>query len=222
MKNGELSLLSFCFYFLLCAFMKIVFTGIQWCGKWTQARILVEKYGFTLVEMWNEFRSIIESGSDLWNQLKVIMDAGHQVNEGLWKQVMETAIYAQKDENIIFDGFVRNERNKEIFDRLLPDYKVLFFNLSKEKAISRLLWRMYDPKTGETFASWTTRNPITGTELLKRADDNEDAILTRINAFVTTTLPVVEAQKQEWRVIEIDADQSVEKVAQDIKDKLWL
>lgn len=203
--------------------MKIVFTGIQWCGKGTQARILVEKYGFTLVEMWNEFRTIIASGSELWKQLQEIMDAWHQVPWYLWKAVMEQAIENNKGiESIIYDAFVRNERNKEIFDRLLPDYKVIFFNLSKEKAISRLLWRMYDPKTGETFALGMTHNPITWNQLLKRGDDNESAIITRINAFIDTTLPIVELQKKEWRVIEIDADQSVEKVAEEVKLTLWL
>jgi len=31
--------------------MKLVFTGIQGCGKGTQARLLVEKHGFRLLEM---------------------------------------------------------------------------------------------------------------------------------------------------------------------------
>jgi len=47
---------------------------------------------------------------------------------------MENVLLEQTDENIIFDGFIRNDWNKEIFDRLLPDYKVLFFELSVDKA----------------------------------------------------------------------------------------
>jgi hypothetical protein len=52
---------------------------------------------------------------------------------------MESILVAQKDENIVFDAFIRNEWNKEIFDRVMPDYKVVFFNLSKEKSMQRLL-----------------------------------------------------------------------------------
>jgi adenylate kinase len=59
--------------------MKLVTTGIQGCGKGTQARILVEKYGFTLIEMGGEFRKIIASGSELGLKLKSIMDTGAQV-----------------------------------------------------------------------------------------------------------------------------------------------
>jgi adenylate kinase family enzyme len=66
----------------------------------------------------------------------------------------------------------------------------------------------------------TTHNPKTGTELIKRADDNEEAIMTRINAFYDITLPILELQKKEGRVIEIDADNTPEKVYEEIRSKL--
>jgi hypothetical protein len=47
---------------------------------------------------------------------------------------MEQVVASQTAEKIIFDGFIRNDWNKEIFDRILPDYKVLFFNLDVETA----------------------------------------------------------------------------------------
>jgi hypothetical protein len=64
---------------------------------------------------------------------------------------MESVIKKQTAENIIFDAFIRNDWNKEIFDRILPDYQVIFFDLPIEKAKKRLLGRMFDSKTGETF-----------------------------------------------------------------------
>lgn len=202
--------------------MKIVFTGIQWCGKWTQARILVEKYWFKLLEMGGALREIAREETELGQNVKQTIDAGLQVDPSIVAEVMKEYLGRETNERIIMDGFVRNLWNKETMESIFPDYKVLFFNLSKEKAMGRLLGRMYDPITGETFLSWTTHNPVTGTELVKRDDDNEGSIMTRINAFVEKTLPVVELQKQEGRVIEIDADQSVEKVAEEIKTKLWL
>jgi adenylate kinase family enzyme len=61
---------------------------------------------------------------------------------------METAIENNlNSENIVYDAFVRNTWNKEIFDRLLPEYKVIFFELPIDKAKNRLLGRMYDEKT---------------------------------------------------------------------------
>lgn len=203
--------------------MKLVFTGIQWCGKWTQARLLVEKYGFKLLEMWNEFRKIVSSWTELWNKVKSILNSWAQVDADIWKEIMENVLLSQTDENIIFDWFIRNERNKEIFDRLLPDYKVIFFELSVEKAKNRLLGRMFDTTTWETFPQGTTHNPKTWDLLVKRDDDkDEKAILKRISEYEDKTLPILEIQKQEGRVIEVNADQDIASVFAEIEEKLWL
>lgn len=203
--------------------MKIVFTGIQGCGKGTQARILVENHGFTLLEMGNEFRKLVASGTELGNKVKAVIDSGAQVDAELWKAIMEQVVSSQTAEKIIFDGFIRNDWNKEIFDRILPDYKVLFFNLDVETAKWRLLGRMFDPKTGETFLSGTTHNPKTGDALVKRDDDKDEwAILKRISEYETKTLPIVEIQKSEGKVIEINAKGTIEEVTDNIKKGLGL
>lgn len=203
--------------------MKLVFTGIQWCGKGTQARLLAENYGFEIVEMWGELRKVIASGSDLWKEIKKVIDAGYLVNDELWGQVMKTAIENYQDkEKVIFDAFIRLPWNKEIFDSYLTDYTVLFFNLSEDKAKARLLGRMYNPKTGETFMSGVTTDPKTGDILEKRKDDNEDSILKRIEEYINQTLPIVEKQRKEGRIIEINADQPIEDVFAEIQEKLNL
>lgn len=204
--------------------MKLVLTWIQWCWKWTQARILVENFWYTLIEMGWEFRKIINTWSELWLKLKEIMDNWYQVPWDLWIEVMTQAILNNLDkENVVFDAFIRNEWNKEIFDRILPDYKVLFFDLPIEKAKSRILGRMFDHVTWETFPSGTLINPKNWNKLVKRDDDKDEAsILKRIEAFEELTLPIVEIQKKENKVIQINADQSIEDVSFELLSKLWL
>lgn len=203
--------------------MKLVFTGIQGCGKGTQARLLVEEYGFTHLEMGGEFRKIVASGSELGNILKALMDAGKQITPELWVAVMEEVLQSQTSENIIFDGFIRNDWNKDVFDRILPNYQVVFFDLSIEKAKTRLLGRMFDSKTGETFLAWTTHNSVSGDLLVKRDDDKDEAaILQRISEFETKTLPIVDIQKKENKVISVNADQAIADVTKEIISKLAL
>lgn len=202
--------------------MKLVFTGIQWCGKWTQARMLEEKYGFKILEMGQALREIAKEKTELGKQIKSTLDSGNLVSADFVGEVMKEVLSREKNENLILDGFVRNQGNKETMEKIDTNYKVVFFNLPKEKAIDRLLGRMYDPETGETFSSSFTHNPKTQTLLIKRKDDNEASILQRINSFIQSTLPIVEIQKNEGKVIEINADQPVEKVFQEIEQKLWL
>jgi adenylate kinase len=202
--------------------MILVFTWIQGSGKWTQARILSEKYGFKLLEMWQELRNIVASWSSLWLEIKEILESGKYVSpEIVWK-VMEEVIWEQKNMDLILDGFIRNFWNKKSLEKIVPNYKVVLFELSVEKAKERLIWRMYDPQTWETFPSWTKINPKNWNTLTKRKDDNEIGILSRIDEFVKNTIPVIEADKAEWRIIEINANQDVEKVTEELIKKLGL
>ena len=202
--------------------MKLVFTWIQWCGKWTQARLLVEKYGFTLLEMGQELRKIASSATELWNRVKITIEAWRLVTPEVVWEIMNEILSNQTNENLILDGFVRNEGNKKSLEEITMDYKVVFFELSKEKAIERLLGRMYNATTWETFPSWIKNDPETGEKLIKRKDDNEESILKRIDEFMNNTLPTALKQEEEGRIIRINADQSIEDVASEMVEKLWL
>lgn len=202
--------------------MILVFTWIQWCGKWTQARLLVEKYWFSLLEMWQCLRNIANEETEFWKKIKKIITSWKLVTPEIVWEIMNDVINKQKNKNLILDWFIRNKWNKISLEKIISDYKVVFFDLSKEKAIDRLLWRMYDPETWETFPSNILVNPKNWNTLVKRKDDNEESILKRIDEFVNYTLPVVELQKQEWRVITINADQSIEEVWKEMVSKLEL
>lgn len=204
--------------------MKLVFSWIQGCGKWTQARILSEKYWFKIIEMWSEFRNLVKSWTELWNQIKEIIDKWQQVPEELWKKVMETVLENNNnEENVIFDGFIRNEWNLEVFNEFVKDYKVVLFELDLNKAKSRLYNRVYDPETWETFSSEFSVNPKNWNKLVKREDDKDiNSIKRRFYEFVEKTLPIVEKQQKLWIVIEINANQEIEKVTAELEKKLWL
>lgn len=201
--------------------MYLVFTWIQWCWKWTQAKLLVEKHGYTLLEMWLELRKIASSWTEIWNKLKAILDSWSLVSPEFVWEVMKEILSKQTSKNLILDWFVRNPWNKKTLEEIFPNYKVVFFELDKEKAKNRLLWRMYDPISGETFQNWTLKNPKTWTKLIKRSDDNETSILKRIEEFTNNTLPTAKIQEQEWKVIKINADQSIEEVWKELIEKLW-
>jgi adenylate kinase len=202
--------------------MKLVFTWIQWCWKWTQARLLVDNYGFTLLEMGQELRNIVSSWSELGLKIKWILESWALVSSDIVWEIMKEVLANQSSENLILDWFIRNEWNKKSLEELVDNYQVVFFELSKEKAIERLLGRMYNPNTGETFVAWTKVDPETWDELIVRKDDNEESILKRIDEYMNNTLPTVELQRKEWRVISINADQSISEVASEMVEKLWL
>lgn len=203
--------------------MNFVFIGIQWSWKWTQARLLEEKHDFRLFESGGALRTIAAEDSELGKSVKATIDAGDHVSPSVIEDIMLDILDTKLDRtHAIFDGFVRNIWNKQSADKVLGDYRVVLFELSEEKAKQRLLWRMYNPETGETFLSGMTHDPSTGDELVKRADDQEEAILKRISLYVDLALPLIEEYKKEGKIITVNADQSVEEVFAELEKKLEL
>ncbi len=203
--------------------MKLVFIWIQGSGKGTQARLLEEKYDFKLFESWTALREIAKEDSELWKTVKETIDAWNHVSPSIVEDIMVDILENKSDwKNTIFDGFVRNIWNKQSADKVLWDYTVVLFQLSEEKARERLLWRMYNPKTWETFKWWITVDPETWDMLEKRADDNEDAIEKRIDLYVEKALPLVTEYRKTWELLEVNADQSVENVFKQLVEKLEL
>ena len=203
--------------------MNYVFIGIQGSGKWTQARLLEDKYDFKLFESGTALRNIAKEDSELWKEVKKTIDAGNHVSPEIIEDIMIDILENKSEwKNSIFDWFVRNIWNKESADKVLWDYKVVLFELSEEKSKARLLGRMYNPKTWETFPAGVEFDPETGDKLEKRADDNEEAILKRINLYTEKALPLIEEYRKSWNLIEVNADQSVEKVFEELVEKLGL
>lgn len=203
--------------------MKIIFVWIQGSGKWTQWKILSEKYGFNIFETGWALRTISKEESELWNRIREIINAWKLVDiDTIWKIITDFLSKNKTNSNIIFDWIPRSKEQKELTDKLIDDFKVVLFDLPKEEVTKRLLGRMYNPKTGETFISWTKLDPKTGDILEQRKDDNEVAIKQRIDTFFEETLPVVKEYESEWKLITINADQSIENVHNELINKLGL
>jgi len=191
--------------------------------KGNSSRILAEEYWFKIFETWGVLRNLAKQDSELGKLVKSVIESWKQVSPEIVEMILDDFIKTTQWDNIIFDGLVRNLWNKETADKKLDkDYKVIYFDLSEQEAIKRLLWRMYNPKTWETFPAWTTIDPKTGDKLIKRPDDKEEVIKQRIKEFYKKTLPLVEIYKKEWKLITINANQSVEKVTEEIISKLNL
>ena len=202
--------------------MYLVLIWIQGSGKWTQARILNEKYGFKIFETGQALRNITKKDTPLGHLVKETIEAGKQVSPEIIEDIVKDFIETTDSENIIFDGLVRNMWNKQTADKLLKDYKVLFFDLDEQEAMNRLLGRMYNPKTGATYPAGTEYDPKTGDKLIKRTDDEEEAIKQRIKEFFEKTMPVVEEYEKEWKLIKVNAKQSIDDVTNEIISKLAL
>lgn len=205
--------------------MKIVLSWVQGCWKWTQAGILIEKYGFELFETWVVLRALSKEESELWKEIKSYIDNWIIVPDTIIWNILDDFLSKSTAENVLFDGIPRTIWQKKVFDEKIWDYKVVYFNLPKEVVLERLQWRT-TCNSCWTIYSWRKEGEICEKcwwTLTIRSDDKDlKAIETRINSFYEKTMPLIEDAIEKWQCLEINANLSVPKVTEQILEKLNL
>ncbi len=176
--------------------MRIVLIGIQGAGKSTQGNLLSEKLGLPYLSSGHIFREMAKEKTQLGRWLKETLNAGMLVPDDTTLEVVLT--YLKKDEykaGYILDGFPRTETQAEAFNGGVD--KVFYIQVSDKEA----LWRI------------SGRNDV-------REDETLQAIRKRIGLFHQHTEPVVDYYRSQNKLIDIDGEQSVEKVFTDIMSHL--
>lgn len=101
------------------------------------------------------------------------------------------------------DGFPRSMTQSIFMEQEMQkygrDFVIIHFELSKEKAIERMMKRA---------------------EIEGRKDDNAEAMATRINAFINETLPAIKHFESLGKVITINADDTIENIQAKLRQKL--
>lgn len=182
--------------------MDLLLFGIQGSGKGTQAKRLAAEFGYDIFEAGGELRKIAANGSELGRTVKSYIDDGKLVPHEIIMQVVREAILKRpKDQKILFDGIPRDRNQKEDFDAIMAevgrDFRGIHLLLDPEEGVRRILGRA---------------------KIEGRADDADEAtIRRRMQTFVEKTLPVIEAYKEQGKVVDVRGDRPVDAVYEELK-----
>ncbi|HWA52170.1 MAG TPA: nucleoside monophosphate kinase [Patescibacteria group bacterium] len=174
--------------------MNIVILGPQGSGKGTQAKLLVEKFGFFYFESGEFLRQIAENNEVLRN----MMDEGKLVpSEELVAYIEAYLDEKQVYDNILFDGFPRQLEQYKFVKGWLSDKKVkidlvLVLNISEETTLNRL-------------------------SLRKREDDTEESIKERLKLYNDQTVPLIDELRKDTKVVEVDGERTVDAIQKDLE-----
>ncbi len=196
--------------------MHIILVGIQGSGKGTQAReILEHNPNYSFFEMGQKLRDFSQMNEELSPVVKECLDTGKLVPDNVIEAMLRHYAEKHNEKTIVFDGIPRTLPQLEVIDKVFPEYFIIFLDLEKEEALKRLANRRIDPENGRSFpADFEGEfSPFTGNKLVKRDDDNEEAVLKRIAGFYHNTLPLI----TEWaargkRVYRVDAGKTIDDV----------
>ncbi len=212
--------------------MRIVLLGAPGAGKGTQAKRLAETFDMLHLSSGDILRAEKASGSDLGRTLARYMDAGELVPDEVVVDVMAKAISdPTAAKGLLLDGFPRTEPQAEALDAQLvelgaPLDTVAVIDVSTDAVIERICGRRSCPRCGAIYHMTFMPPAVEGVcdkcgykgEFVQRADDTEEVVRQRLEAYRAQTAPLIDYYKRTApdKVIEFDGNKRPDEVTEDM------
>lgn len=194
--------------------MIIVLLGPPGAGKGTQGDLLAARLGIPKVATGDVLRRAVREGTPLGLAAKAAMERGDLVPDDVILGIMkETLASPETSRGAILDGVVRTVPQAEGLARVLDELDlrldaVLMFEVADEELVRRLSSRTVcescqTPYTGREPGETCDK---CGGRLVRRKDDEPEAVRNRLAVYQRQTAPVVQWYREEGaRLVSIDA-----------------
>jgi adenylate kinase len=194
--------------------MNIVLFGKPGAGKGTQATLLADALGLPTLATGDVLRGAVREGTPLGKAAKAAMDRGDLVPDdvilGIMKDTLAKQPYAR---GVLLDGVVRTVPQAQGLERVFSELGrsvdvVLAFDIDNEEIVRRLSGRTVCENCQTPY---TGRDPGAacqkcGGKLVRRKDDEPEAIRRRLQVYEAQTAPVFDWYSRNGaRVAVVDA-----------------
>ena len=183
--------------------MNIIMMGAQGTGKGTVAGMLKEELNIPHISTGEIFRKNIKEGTELGKIATKYADEGKLVPDEVTNNMVKNRLEESDCENgFILDGYPRNLAQAEELDKILEEQGkkvdlVVYLKTPTEEIVERVMARRECPKCKRVY-NMVLNKPKNGEicddcgiELIKRVDDTEEKLKTRLDIFFTETEPVI-------------------------------
>lgn len=197
--------------------MNIILLGPPGAGKGTQARLLVESHGMVQLSTGDMLRAAVAAGTEIGKKAKAVMDAGGLVSDEIVTGIVSERLDAPDAKNgVIFDGYPRTAGQAASLDALLAEKgmsldAVVVMEVDDDLLVHRVSGRYTCGNCGEGYHDTEKKPAVEGvcdkcgsTEFKRRADDNAEAVRTRLGAYHSDTAPLISYYDAQGKIRTVD------------------
>ena len=196
--------------------MNIIFLGPPGAGKGTQAQIVCKKLDIPQISTGDMLRSAIAAKTETGLKAKEYMDNGQLVPDAVVIDIVkERLTMADCQKGYILDGFPRTVPQAEALDQIAKIDAVINLDVADEVLVNRLSGRRVCLKCGATHhvshLNGQTKCAC-GEDLVQRADDKPETVLSRLEVYHKQTAPLVEYYGNKGNLYTIDGTQGMDEI----------
>ena len=183
--------------------VNIILLGPPGAGKGTQAKRLVDARGMVQLSTGDMLREAKTSGTEMGRKVAAVMDRGDLVTDDIVIGLIAEKLATPSVGGFIFDGFPRTLKQADALADLLSKSgqsldAVIEMQVDDAALVARIAGRYTCGHCGEVYHDTTRPTKATGvcdvcgsTNLIRRADDNEDALRVRLMEYYKKTSPLI-------------------------------
>lgn len=205
--------------------MRLILLGPPGAGKGTQAARLEATYGIKQLSTGDMLRASVAAGTPVGQKVKAIMERGELVPDDVVIGIISDRI-DQPDiaAGYILDGFPRTVGQAEALDALLAEKgsgldAVIEMRVVDDVLVERITGRFTCASCGEGYHDKFKRPRVEGvcdrcggTQFKRRADDNEDTVKSRLEAYHRQTAPLIAYYRDKGLLRSVDGMAPIDEV----------
>ena len=183
--------------------MNIILLGPPGAGKGTQARHLTETRNMIQLSTGDMLREARTSGTEMGRIVADVMDRGDLVTDEIVIGLIREKLEGDKAGGFIFDGFPRTLAQADALSDLLEAVgeklgAVIEMRVDDAALVARVTGRFTCGDCGEVYRDVTHKPAVDGvcdtcggTNMTRRADDNDESLRQRLMEYYKKTSPLI-------------------------------